>query len=169
MISVSKLTVFEVTTRRGRERAREIWTGMQVTGLSVEDLGAAKRAGCEPGEGSEWFVGRDPREMARAELEAMGHEAMSATEAIRAKCLDSLCRLHARGAKLLGDSMPVMAVANGDQSLAATDVGRAARGQTPGGHQKGLRSAPTKCCTCFGRRVPFRRTGIGSDALSPKT
>ena len=88
MISVSKLTVLEVTTRRGRERAREICTGVQVTGLSVEDLGAAKRAGCEPGEGSEWFVGRDPREMVRAELEAMGHEAMTATEAIRAKCLD---------------------------------------------------------------------------------
>jgi hypothetical protein len=88
MISVSKPTVLDVTTLRGRERAREIWTDVQVTGLSVEDLEAAKRAGYEPGEGSERFVGRDPREMSRDEIEAMGHEAMSATEAIRAKCLD---------------------------------------------------------------------------------
>lgn len=33
-------------------------------------------------------VGRDPREMDRAELEALGHAPMSATKAIRAHCLD---------------------------------------------------------------------------------
>src|SRR5579885_2355758 len=32
--------------------------------------------------------GRDPRRMARAELQAMGHQPMSPTQAIRSRCLD---------------------------------------------------------------------------------
>jgi len=79
--------VFDVTTRRGRERVREVWTGVRPSTLSGDELEAAHRAGHEIG-GDDWFVGRDPREMTRAELEAMGHEAMSPMEAIRAKCLD---------------------------------------------------------------------------------
>ena len=88
MTSVSKPKVVDATTRRGRESVRELWAEVRVKGLSAEDLETAKRAGYEPGEGGEWFIGRDPREMARDEIEAMGHEAMSATEAIRGKCLD---------------------------------------------------------------------------------
>ena len=34
------------------------------------------------------FVGRDPRQMGRAALQAAGFEPMTPTEAIRAKCLD---------------------------------------------------------------------------------
>jgi hypothetical protein len=40
-------------------------------------------------QGSEGFpVGRDPRSMGRAELEALGHEPMTPMEALRAHCLD---------------------------------------------------------------------------------
>jgi hypothetical protein len=79
---------FTVTTRRGRERLREVWTGARVERLSAEQLEAAKKAGYEPGEGGEWFVGRDPRKMTQDELRAMGHAPMSPMEAIRARCLD---------------------------------------------------------------------------------
>jgi hypothetical protein len=74
-------------TRRGRERAREVFTGRQVSTLSVPELEAARAAGYEPSE-SDWLIGRDPRKMQRSELEAMGHAPMSPMEAIRARCLD---------------------------------------------------------------------------------
>jgi hypothetical protein len=34
------------------------------------------------------MIGRDPRNMTQAELEAVGHRALSPTQAIRARCLD---------------------------------------------------------------------------------
>src|SRR5215471_16658608 len=52
----------------------------------------ARRAGYEPD--GEYLIGRDPREMTRAELEAIGHEPMSPLEAIRAKCLDCAGSAH---------------------------------------------------------------------------
>jgi hypothetical protein len=73
-------------TRRGRERAREIWTGSRVDSLGPENLAAARGAGYEPD--GDWLVGRDPRRMTRAEVEAIGHEPMSPIQVIRAKCLD---------------------------------------------------------------------------------
>ena len=78
--------VFERTTRRGRERAREVWTGVRVKGCTSDQIAAARVAGYEPD--GEYFVGRDPREMTPDELIAMGHEQMSPMQAIRAKCLD---------------------------------------------------------------------------------
>lgn len=36
-------------------------------------------------------IGRDPRSMPAAELEALGHPRISQTDAIRAKCLDCCC------------------------------------------------------------------------------
>ena len=78
--------VFERTTQRGRERAREVFTGRKVASLSPVEMEQARRAGYEPD--GEYLIGRDPREMMREELEAMGHEPMSPMEAIRAKCLD---------------------------------------------------------------------------------
>jgi hypothetical protein len=36
-------------------------------------------------------IGRDPRTMGVAELQALGHAAASLTEVIRAKCLDCCC------------------------------------------------------------------------------
>ena len=89
--------VFDVTTRRGRERLREVWTGARVERLSAEQMEAAKKAGYEPGEGGEWFVGRDPRRMTQDELRAMGHTPMSPMERgevvsqyYRAICLSDL-------------------------------------------------------------------------------
>jgi hypothetical protein len=80
----------EVITRRGRERAREVWTGVKVANCTAEQIEQANRAGYEPGAGDAlgYFVGRDPRQMEPEEFEAMGHERMSPMEAIRAKCLD---------------------------------------------------------------------------------
>src|SRR5215471_15474323 len=52
----------------------------------------ARRAGYEPD--GEYLIGRDPREMTRAELEAIGHEPMSPLEALRAKCLDCAGSAH---------------------------------------------------------------------------
>ena len=74
-------------TRRRSERAREVWTGRRVSELSAADVEAARAAGYEPG-GDGWLVGRDPREMGREEIEAMGHRPMGTLEAIREKCLD---------------------------------------------------------------------------------
>jgi hypothetical protein len=48
---------------------------------------AAPRSGAEPGPDGP-LQGRDPRRMTPVELRAMGHEPMSAQEAIRAHCLD---------------------------------------------------------------------------------
>src|SRR5215469_14837673 len=84
--------VFESTTRRGREQVREVFTGRKVASLSATELECAHRAGYEPD--GEYLIGRDPREMTREELEAMGHEPMSPLEAIRAKCLDCAGSTH---------------------------------------------------------------------------
>src|SRR5262249_5421027 len=78
--------VFESTTRRHQERVREVFTGRKVDSLSPEEMERAHAAGYAAD--GEYLVGRDPREMTRDELEAMGHVAMSPMEAIRAKCLD---------------------------------------------------------------------------------
>jgi hypothetical protein len=78
--------IVDVTTRRGRERVREVFTGRKVASLSQEERDRAHRAGYEPD--GDWLIGRDPRAMGRGELEAMGHSAMSPMEAIRAKCLE---------------------------------------------------------------------------------
>jgi hypothetical protein len=48
----------------------------------------ARAAGYEAEVSEAYFVGRDPRQMTAAELEAMGHQRLSPMEAIRAKCLD---------------------------------------------------------------------------------
>jgi hypothetical protein len=55
--------VFERTTRRGRERDREVYTGRKVASLSASELEHALRAGYEPD--GEYLIGRDPREMTR--------------------------------------------------------------------------------------------------------
>jgi hypothetical protein len=83
-------TAFDITTRRGRERTREIWTGAKVANCSPDQIAQARAAGYEPGSGDAagTFVGRDPRPMTTEELRAMKHEPMSPMEAIRAKCLD---------------------------------------------------------------------------------
>jgi len=83
------LTTFTILTRRGRERVREVFTGRKVSSLSPQELAAAHAAGYEPGT-NDRLVGRDPRQMTQDELRAMGHEPMSATAAIRAKCLDCM-------------------------------------------------------------------------------
>jgi hypothetical protein len=76
----------DITTRRGRERAREVFTGRKIASLSPKEAERVPAAGYEPD--GEHLIGRDPRQMNRAELEAMGHAPMSPVEAIRAKCLD---------------------------------------------------------------------------------
>ena len=72
--------VFDITTRREREWVRK------VASLPPEEAERAHAAGYEPD--GEHLIGRDPRQMNSAELEAMGHAPMSPVEAIRAKCLD---------------------------------------------------------------------------------
>ena len=79
-------------TRRQRERDCEVFTGRKVASLSVAEMEQARRAGYEPD--GEYLIGRDPREMTRAELEAIGHEPMSPLEALRAKCLDCAGSAH---------------------------------------------------------------------------
>ena len=77
----------KLLTSNGRElEVREVFTGRKVASLPATELEHAHRAGYEPD--GEYLIGRDPREMMREELEAMGHEPMSPMEAIRAKCLD---------------------------------------------------------------------------------
>ena len=44
--------------------------------------------GLEPGNEGGHAVGRDPRKMTRAELEALGHRAMSPLAGLRARCID---------------------------------------------------------------------------------
>jgi len=65
-------------TRRQRERDCEVFTGRKVASLSAAEMEQARRAGYEPD--GEYLIGRDPREMTRAELEAIGHEPMSPLE-----------------------------------------------------------------------------------------
>jgi hypothetical protein len=86
----SRETRTDITTRRGRERVREIWTGVKVKDCTPEQIEQAEAAGYEPGAGDAagYFVGRDPRQMEPEEFEAMGHQRMSPMKAIRAKCLD---------------------------------------------------------------------------------
>lgn len=64
-----------------------MWTGRRADGLSEDELIAASGAGYEAG-GDGCFIGRDPRLMPQAALEAIGHEPISPMQAIRAKCLD---------------------------------------------------------------------------------
>jgi hypothetical protein len=79
--------VFDITTRRGRERVRDVWTGCPVEEATPAQIEQARKAGYEPGpEG--YFVGRDPREMTPDELRACQHEPMSPLDALRLKCLD---------------------------------------------------------------------------------
>jgi hypothetical protein len=78
--------VFDVMTRRGQERMREVYTGRKVASLSPEDTERARAAGYEPD--GEYLRGGDPREMTQDVLRAMGHEPMSPMAAIRSKCLD---------------------------------------------------------------------------------
>jgi hypothetical protein len=74
-------------TRREREQLREMWTGKRVAELSDDDCMRAHIAGYEP-DADGLLVGRDPRTMTPEELEAIGHDRMSLSQAIRAKCLD---------------------------------------------------------------------------------
>jgi hypothetical protein len=74
---------FDITTRRRRERAREVFTGRKAASLPAKEAERAHAAGYDPD--GEHLIGRDPRQMNRAELEAMGHAPMSPVEAIRAK------------------------------------------------------------------------------------
>ena len=80
-------TIFDITTRLGRERVRELFTGCRVSSLSEDDLARAQAAGYELGADGH-LVGRDPRRMTQDEIRAMGHQPMSPMQAIRAKCLD---------------------------------------------------------------------------------
>jgi hypothetical protein len=79
-----------VRTRRERERAREIWTGVNPENCTPDEIERAYRAGYEPHRDGDRlvFVGRDPRRMDQDQIRALGHEAMSPMDAIRAKCLD---------------------------------------------------------------------------------
>jgi hypothetical protein len=77
---------FDRTTRRGRERVREVWTGVPVANCTPEDIAAAHAAGYEPDGG--YFIGRDPRQMTQDELRAVGYQPKSLLAIIRAKCLD---------------------------------------------------------------------------------
>ena len=54
---------FDITTSRGRERVREVWTGCKASSLSEDDLARAGAAGYEPGPDG-YLVERDPRTMA---------------------------------------------------------------------------------------------------------
>jgi hypothetical protein len=87
-----KPAVFHITTRRGREHAREIWSGVKVAHCTPDQIAQARAAGYEPGTGDAagTFVARDPRTMTQDELRAMRHEPMSPLDAIRAKCLDCM-------------------------------------------------------------------------------
>ena len=78
---------FDITTRRGRERTREVFTGCKVSSLSEDDLARAHAAGYEPG-AEDRLVGRDPRTMTPDELRAMGFQPKSPMQIIRAKCVD---------------------------------------------------------------------------------
>jgi len=80
--------VFNIASRRGRERLREVFSGRRVSSLSPDEGERAHQAGYEPTGVDDWLIGRDPREMTQVELRAMGHRAMSPMQAIRAKCLD---------------------------------------------------------------------------------
>jgi hypothetical protein len=84
---------FDVTTRRGRERIREVFTGCKASSLSEDDLERASAAGYEPGSDG-YMAGRDPRQMTPDELRAMGHEPSSPMDAIRAKYLDCAGSAH---------------------------------------------------------------------------
>jgi hypothetical protein len=59
---------FDITTRRGREWVREVFTGRKVANLAPEEAKRAHAAGYEPD--GDYLIGGDPRPMERAELEA---------------------------------------------------------------------------------------------------
>jgi hypothetical protein len=72
---------------RSGTRARDVRRPEGIS-LTPEELKAAWVAGYEPSGVDDWPVGRDPRRMTPDEIRAMGHEPLSPTAAIRAKCLD---------------------------------------------------------------------------------
>lgn len=69
------------------ETRPERWTGKRAADFTDDDRKQAHAAGYEPGPDG-YMVGRDPRQMTVAEIEAIGHARMSAPDTIRAKCLD---------------------------------------------------------------------------------
>jgi hypothetical protein len=81
---VTGAVVHTALTRRGREQAREVWTGRRADQLSAEE----HLVGHEPDDAGIYLVGRDPRQMTQDELRAMGQVPMSPMAAIRSKCLD---------------------------------------------------------------------------------
>jgi hypothetical protein len=110
--------VFEVTTRRGRERVREVFTGRRVSGLSPEEAARARQAGYELSGVDDWLIGRDPRKMTQAELRAMGHEPMSPMGAIRARYLRLLRGQLGRGSQVHRDGVPQLPVPDGQEPVA---------------------------------------------------
>ena len=78
---------FDVTTRRGRERARERWAGIKNGDLDESRRQDAYADGYEPGPDG-YMTGRDPRTMSPVELTGLGHKSMSPQDALRLKCLD---------------------------------------------------------------------------------
>jgi len=86
-----------IETRWQRQMQLERWTGKQAADLDAEELQRAYAGGYEPGQDG-YMVGRNPRRMTVAELEAMGHARMSAPAMIGAKCLDCAGRPVSRAA-----------------------------------------------------------------------
>jgi hypothetical protein len=80
--------VFDITTRRGQEEIREVFSRRRVSSFSPDEAEQARQAGYEPSTVDDWLIGRDPRVMTQGELRAIGHVALSPMRAIRAKCLD---------------------------------------------------------------------------------
>jgi len=76
-----------MVTRRQRQQHRERWTGKRAADLDPEHLQRAAADGYEPGPDG-YMVGRDPRDMDKEAMKLMGHEPMSPTQAIRARCFD---------------------------------------------------------------------------------
>jgi hypothetical protein len=67
---------------------RERWASSRPSDCDPDDRVRARAAGYEADASEAYFVGRDPRTLPAAELEAMGHHRLSPMAAIRAKCLD---------------------------------------------------------------------------------
>lgn len=57
------------------------WVGRPIADCSTEQLASAKAAGFEPD--GQYFVGRDPRRMTAAEIEALGHQRLSPLAVVR--------------------------------------------------------------------------------------
>ena len=169
---MSGSVVFDVTTRRGRERVREVWTGVRPSTLSADQLEAAHRAGYEIG-GDGWFVGRDPREMTRAELEAMGHMAMPMLAVIRAKCLDCCAGSADEVGKCLSMACPSWPYRMNANPMREVSEGRREAGRRLAAQRAANSSAPKSDLTPSvespppvphrvppDRSDPFKRAGI---------